>query len=229
MAEVLFTEDQWRAIARVEADDEHRLRIHPPHMWNEVRRLNGATWDAGEFYVAWPDDTFERDPKFFVYERMSGLSFGYSEESKADAINDAREAIALIGDYLPHLIAIWTERYEPKRVEQEAQAAEHAAYIAKRNRPRKVTQRCRDIFAKSKGVCHYCKTELTLEGKWHIDHMTPRARGGSDDYANLVASCAPCNHRKHTRTEAEFFAYMAVCDAAEAERRATELAEEEAA
>jgi 5-methylcytosine-specific restriction endonuclease McrA len=27
----------------------------------------------------------------------------------------------------------------------------------------------------------------------HVDHVTPRSRGGSDDPSNLVASCARCN------------------------------------
>ncbi len=32
----------------------------------------------------------------------------------------------------------------------------------------------------------------------HLDHLTPRARGGTDDASNLVAACASCNStRRH--------------------------------
>lgn len=32
-----------------------------------------------------------------------------------------------------------------------------------------------------------------------IDHIVPRARGGTDDSANLVAACWDCNFRKRAR------------------------------
>src|SRR5438045_861974 len=35
-----------------------------------------------------------------------------------------------------------------------------------------------------------------------IDHIHPRADGGSDDLANLAWSCQGCNNRKYTATEA---------------------------
>lgn len=38
----------------------------------------------------------------------------------------------------------------------------------------------------------------------HIEHITPRARGGSDRVSNLTLACEPCNTRKGTQTAAEF-------------------------
>jgi 5-methylcytosine-specific restriction endonuclease McrA len=44
--------------------------------------------------------------------------------------------------------------------------------------------------------CYHCGTDLELEdhGKtWDVDHVIPKARGGTDSLGNLVASCIHCN------------------------------------
>ncbi|WNT44394.1 HNH endonuclease [Microbacterium phage Nicky22] len=48
-------------------------------------------------------------------------------------------------------------------------------------------------------VCFYCPAPAE-----HADHYFPRARGGSDDFKNLVPACAPCNHRKRDRLPIEW-------------------------
>ena len=76
---------------------------------------------------------------------------------------------------------------------------------------RKISRRRREIFEKSAARCHYCKTVLTLDGKWHVEHMVPRALGGTDDLVNLVAACASCNLAKSDKTAVEF-AIRQFCD-----------------
>lgn len=50
-------------------------------------------------------------------------------------------------------------------------------------------------------ACSYCKqTDVPLQ----VEHLIPRARGGSDRVSNLVLACEPCNQRKGTQTAAEF-------------------------
>jgi HNH endonuclease len=47
-------------------------------------------------------------------------------------------------------------------------------------------------------TCQYCGRRppaIELE----VDHVHPRARGGSHDPANLVAACKDCNRGKHAR------------------------------
>ena len=70
--------------------------------------------------------------------------------------------------------------------------------------PRPVSRRRREVFESSGGLCHYCRAPLTLDGQWHVEHQMPRALGGTDDAANLVAACAPCNLAKGDRTAVEF-------------------------
>jgi hypothetical protein len=71
---------------------------------------------------------------------------------------------------------------------------------------RDISRRRREVFARSEGRCHYCRTTLTLDGRWHVEHMVPRALDGRDGGHNLVAACAPCNLRKRDRTALEFIA-----------------------
>lgn len=52
-----------------------------------------------------------------------------------------------------------------------------------------------EIFKRDRFTCQYCgrtAPEVTL----HVDHVTPRARGGSDDPSNLRTSCSDCNIAK---------------------------------
>ena len=51
------------------------------------------------------------------------------------------------------------------------------------------------IFSKTKGRCAYCGAKAT-----EIDHVIPRASGGTDSTYNLVASCKSCNQMKSNLT-----------------------------
>jgi 5-methylcytosine-specific restriction endonuclease McrA len=54
--------------------------------------------------------------------------------------------------------------------------------------------------------CAYCGAEnVPLE----IEHITPKARGGSNRVSNLTIACNPCNIKKNTQT-AEEFGYPAI-------------------
>jgi 5-methylcytosine-specific restriction endonuclease McrA len=51
--------------------------------------------------------------------------------------------------------------------------------------------------------CGYCLTDQRVSGaQMHIEHLTPRARGGASERANLWLSCAWCNSYKGTQTAA---------------------------
>lgn len=50
------------------------------------------------------------------------------------------------------------------------------------------------------GPCVYCGTWEANE----VEHRIPRARGGTDDAANLVSACHACNHEKNDLTGREY-------------------------
>lgn len=49
------------------------------------------------------------------------------------------------------------------------------------------------IMARDGAVCRYCQT---TQGPFHIDHIEPLARGGSNRDENLCVACQPCNFAK---------------------------------
>jgi 5-methylcytosine-specific restriction endonuclease McrA len=72
-----------------------------------------------------------------------------------------------------------------------------------------VAQGVRHLVAKeAKGVCFHCKKKASRadistrghlrffdenDNTYHIDHIIPRSKGGTDDKKNLVLSCPTCN------------------------------------
>jgi 5-methylcytosine-specific restriction endonuclease McrA len=56
-----------------------------------------------------------------------------------------------------------------------------------------------NIFKRDNNECQYCGTRKELT----IDHVMPRARGGTDTWTNLVAACKKCNAKKGDYTPEE--------------------------
>lgn len=52
-----------------------------------------------------------------------------------------------------------------------------------------------EIFKRDGFKCLYCGA-TPVDGALHVDHVRPVAEGGTNDPANLVTSCAPCNGGK---------------------------------
>ncbi len=63
-----------------------------------------------------------------------------------------------------------------------------------------------EMLAEQDGRCHYCQEPL--DGKFHLEHKTPLARGGRHDRDNVCLSCPTCNLRKGDRTEAEYAEWL---------------------
>lgn len=59
------------------------------------------------------------------------------------------------------------------------------------------------VYKKYGGKCHYCGKEVP-ENNFHVDHMTPLSRGGSNKFENLCLSCPHCNMSKGTMTDKEY-------------------------
>lgn len=135
--------------------------------------------------------------RYLVIDPRVGAVLAIAER-KAEALEEARQLLRasapLSDDASWQQSKLWPEEATP-------QAAPHVV--------RPVSRRRREIFDKSAGRCHYCRTPLTLDGQWHIEHMLPRALNGGDALGNLVASCPPCNLAKGDRTALEFVAATA--------------------
>lgn len=68
----------------------------------------------------------------------------------------------------------------------------------RKNVPGKHTaQDISSIMKLQKGKCAYCKVKLGK--KYHIDHILPVSKGGTNDRKNLQITCMPCNLAKGAR------------------------------
>lgn len=59
-------------------------------------------------------------------------------------------------------------------------------------------------------ACIYCGT--STKEKYHVDHVHPLSRGGSNWPDNLQILCPRCNMQKHDKTHEEFLAAIAAND-----------------
>lgn len=58
------------------------------------------------------------------------------------------------------------------------------------------------LYKAQKGKCYYCGVKV---GKtYHVDHVIPLSRGGSNWPENLVIACPPCNTSKNDRLPHEW-------------------------
>src|SRR5262249_23484325 len=60
----------------------------------------------------------------------------------------------------------------------------------------------RAVSEQAAGRCEYCLCPLQFSpSPFSVEHIIPRARGGSNHPDNLSLSCHGCNNFKYTRTE----------------------------
>ena len=51
------------------------------------------------------------------------------------------------------------------------------------------------IIARDLGLCQMCQAEGRTTPGNHVDHIKPKAQGGTDDPGNLRLLCKPCHSR----------------------------------
>lgn len=56
------------------------------------------------------------------------------------------------------------------------------------------------ILKRDNGLCLVCRDAGRLTLAQHVDHITPKAEGGTDDESNLQSICEPC-HNEKTKAE----------------------------
>src|SRR5579862_3443814 len=58
------------------------------------------------------------------------------------------------------------------------------------------------VVRRAAGCCEYCLSQERFSpDTYSVEHITPRARGGTDDPENLALACQGCNNRKYANTE----------------------------
>lgn len=57
-------------------------------------------------------------------------------------------------------------------------------------------------YKRQKGCCYYCGRKLGK--RYHVDHVIPITRGGTNDPSNLVIACPYCNRSKANKLPHEW-------------------------
>ena len=63
------------------------------------------------------------------------------------------------------------------------------------------------LDGRQEGVCNGCKVLFPFRNMT-VDHVVPRAHGGSDDLSNLQLLCGACNSMKGRDSQAAFLARL---------------------
>ncbi len=75
--------------------------------------------------------------------------------------------------------------------------------MARRRRESRGAALRRRVEHRAGGRCEYCRAPQHACGyRFHLEHIRPRARGGSDAFPNRALACAPCNLGKADRVTA---------------------------
>lgn len=87
---------------------------------------------------------------------------------------------------------------------ESARLASHRRKALRRNAQGRVTaQDIRTMKKAQRSRCYYCKAKF-VNDKYHVDHVIPLSRGGSNSPENLVLACPSCNLSKHNKMPHEW-------------------------
>jgi len=128
-------------------------------------------------------------------------------------VRDLAEVISVDdGQYLSYDFESWTEvseerrRFHPDRhdwvrtVRMEIAVPRVVRLLGYDRMPQQhVKLNRRNLFARDRNRCQYCGGVFPTS-ELSIDHVLPRAQGGTDTWENLVCACVRCNARKGGRT-----------------------------
>ena len=68
-----------------------------------------------------------------------------------------------------------------------------------------------EVLNRAKHRCELCGAHET-QAALHVDHIVPRAKGGSDELSNFQALCISCNTSKRDRDDTDFREVLASYD-----------------
>ncbi len=72
--------------------------------------------------------------------------------------------------------------------------ARHSARPGRESLSKRLGKIARQIKARDNYACVYCGVSAAdANGHLHLDHLTPRSKGGEDIARNLVLACRRCN------------------------------------
>ena len=135
-------------------------------------------------------------------ERLNAVSRQYYRENKEAILAYNRAAYAANPEPIKTRAKAWRKANPEKEL-----ALGHRKRARKRNAEGIHT--ADDVarqFNLQGGKCYWCgcKLKKSGKGKYHVDHIYPLSKGGSNAPSNICCACRTCNLSKHAKTPYEF-------------------------
>lgn len=149
--------------------------------------------------------------------RAYQLRYTSTEEFKARDSARGRQRRAEQGEHINALRRKWyaerkTELLPIRRKQHKAWRASNPEAVRAIHQRRRARQRSAEgtftaddltkLLKVQKRCCYWCGKRVTK--KYHVDHVIPLVRGGSNDPSNLVIACPSCNLSKRDRLPHEW-------------------------
>ncbi len=156
--------------------------------WPRDRRCKSCSQDRGKH-------RYEKDPAAALARSRAWKALNRAAVNKQESRRRAKKRL---------LDPDWAERQRERRRKRDRERrltdpdwVERKRLSVRKARKKRGTYSGpskKDLYERHGGRCHWCKSDLPASfSDWHMDHVIPLSRGGTDSPENVVASCRKCN------------------------------------
>jgi RNA-directed DNA polymerase len=102
--------------------------------------------------------------------------------------------------FLPQLSWIQSKKWVKVKGSKSPFDGDHIYWAVRMANYRRLPTRVTKLLKRQNGICSYCQTRFSFNSVMEVDHITPKALGGKDIYANLQVIHKHC-HIQKTRVD----------------------------
>lgn len=149
--------------------------------------------------------------KFEDIERWKASQRDYRERNKEKERDRQRKWAAENREKVNLRAARYYERHTEKCRERVSMWRERNPFLTRAQKTRRkdrlksggrhTASDLQDLFRLQRGKCAACRVKLS---DYHVDHVIPLAKGGTNDRRNLQLLCPPCNRHKAAKDPIDF-------------------------
>lgn len=185
---------QWNAAnSKARNEYQRKWRAANRDAYNEYQRRHNKKRDRKEYYATY-SKLRQEDPAY--RERRAEYMRAYEARRKGKR------------DHKTYRLAHKEQRAAIAKTWRAANR-ERVRMYSRRRRALKAqaegTHTAADIqaqYKRQKGCCYWCGVKVG--DSYHVDHIVPLSRGGTDWPENLVVACQPCNQSKFNKLPHEW-------------------------
>jgi 5-methylcytosine-specific restriction endonuclease McrA len=137
-------------------------------------------------------------------ERSQQIKRAYREKNRLKELEAAKAR------RLANPVQFREAKNAAQRKRRTEEPGKHRAHLAKRRKQLKAggdnytAQDVRRLYDTQNGFCAAPGCATSILSAYHVDHITPLARGGTNSADNIQLLCPPCNYAKSSRDPYEW-------------------------